>query len=196
MVPRDTPHAMSEENAEAVRQRVAVRPSSRRSLEQRVLVRFPGLLPRVGRRVWRRPPRSRIRQAAIRRGARLAFEAINRRDYEAGFLPYSEDGETIYPAEFVQVGLGEATTRGRPARVDTQRRWDADWGEFRNELDEVIDLGDRALIVARMVGSGASSGASFDREVAYLLTVSDGLAIREQVFLSHREALEAAGLSE
>jgi ketosteroid isomerase-like protein len=131
----------------------------------------------------------------ISRGARLAFEAINRRDYEAGFLTYSEDGETIYPAEFVQVGLVETTTRGRTTRVDVQRRWDADWGDFRNEPDEVTDLGDRVLVLARMVGSGASSGASFDREVAYLLTVSNGLAIREQVFLSHGEALEAAGLA-
>ena len=34
-----------------------------------------------------------------------------------------------------------------------------------------------------------------DREVAYLGTIKAGQAIREQIFLNHREALDAAGLS-
>ncbi len=187
---------MSQENLEIVRQPIAVRADSRRRLEERLFMRFPGLLSLAGRAVWRLSPRSRIRQAIIRRGVLLGFEAANRRDYAAAFVLYSEDGETINPAELVQVGLVEAKTRGRIARLDFQRRWDAEWGEFRNEPEEVIDLGDRTLILGRLCGSGMSSGVPFDREVGYLATVSAGLAIREHVFFNHSEALEAAGLSE
>ena len=187
---------MSQENDGPVRHRIAVESSSRRRLDERLFVRFPSLVSLVGQGVWRLSPRTQLRQTMLRRGTRLAFEAINRRDYESGFLAYSEDGETFYPAEFVQVGLVKTRTSGRMSRVDTQRRWDADWGEFRNEPDELIDLGDRVLILGRLLGRGVSSGASFAREVGYLLTVSNGFAIREQVFLSHSEALEAAGLRE
>lgn len=186
---------MRQANDRPVRQRIAVRSSSRRRLDERLFVQFPSLVSVLGRGVWRFSPRTQIRQALLRHGTRVAFEAINRRDYESGFLTYSEDGETFYPAEFVQVGLVGARTSGRMSRVDTQRRWDADWGEFRNEPDELIDLGDRVLILGRMVGRGVSSGAAFSREVAYLLTVSNGLTTREQIFLSRSEALEAAGLS-
>jgi ketosteroid isomerase-like protein len=58
----------------------------------------------------------------------------------------------------------------------------------------VIDLGDRVLLLVHLRGVGLSSGAQFDTEAAYLLVMSDGRAIREQMFLDHREALEAAGL--
>ena len=60
----------------------------------------------------------------------------------------------------------------------------------------MIDLGDRVLCLGRMKGTGASSGAAFDTEVAYLFTVSAGRIVREQDFRSHEEALEAAGLQD
>ena len=132
----------------------------------------------------------------VSRAARLAFEAVNRRDYAVAFLIYRDDAETIYPSEFAALGVGGTSTRGRMERIDVQRRWDTDWGDFRNEIEEVIDLGDRGLILGPMVGTGMSSGASVDREVAYLWTIAAGLVIREQVYLNHREALEAAGLSD
>ncbi len=186
---------MAQENVEIVRQPIAVRAHSRRSVDQRLWLRFPGLLALVAEVVGRLSPRSRLRQATLKRGTRLSFEANNRRDYAASFLSYRQDGESIYPPDFASVGVG-TRLRGRMDRIDFQRRWDADWGEFRNEPEELIDLGDRVVVLGRFVGSGASSGASFDREIAYLFTQRGGLIAREQVFLSHSEALEAAGLSE
>ena len=192
----DTARAMSEENVEVVRQPITVRANSRRSLDQRLFLRFPGLFALVVRALWRLSPSSRLRRAGVSRTARLSFEAVNRRDYAVAFLVYREDAETIYPPGFAALGVGGTSTQGRVARIDVQRRWDADWGDFRNELDEVIDLGDRLLALGRMVATGMSSGAAVDREVAYLGTFRAGLAIREQIFLDHSEALKTAGLSE
>jgi len=51
-------------------------------------------------------------------------------------------------------------------------------------------------VSGRIVGSGLSSGASFDSDWAVLLTLSAGRVIREQYFVDRAAALEAAGLRE
>jgi ketosteroid isomerase-like protein len=186
---------MSQENVEVVRQAIAVRAQSRRRMEERLGLRFPRALAFLARAFWRLPPRSRLRQAIIRRAVRLGTEATNRGDYEATFALYHPEVELIPPPEYVELGQ-DSLYRGREERLRFQRRWDAEWGEFRFEPEEVIDLGDRLLLVGRIKGSGLSSGAGFDRAWATLLTVSSGRVIREQAFLDHAAALEAAGLQE
>jgi ketosteroid isomerase-like protein len=185
---------MSEENVEIVRQPVAVRTKSRRSLDERLALRFPRAFAVLGATVLRSPPRSRLRQALLRRIVRRGYEAANRSDYDAAFAIYDQDVELIPPSGFES--LGESELRGRGERVRFQRRWDAEWGEFRYEPEEIIDLGPRMLVIAHIKGTGLSSGAAFESEWANLFTFSNGRVIREQAFTDHREALEAAGLPE
>jgi ketosteroid isomerase-like protein len=131
----------------------------------------------------------------IRDAFRLALEASNRGDYEAAFALLGPDYETITPPELVGFGF-EPVYSGREGRLRLQRQWVAELGEFQNEPEEVIDLGDHLLVLGRMKGIGSSSGAAFDSEVAYVITVTAGRMIREQPFRSHEEALEAVGLRE
>jgi ketosteroid isomerase-like protein len=87
--------------------------------------------------------------------------------------------------------------RGRAARINAEKRWIAEMGEFHFEPEELIDFGDnRFLVLGRVKGSGLSSGAGFDNEWGLLLTITAGRVIREQLFLDRNEALEAAGLRE
>src|SRR5947209_3602092 len=134
---------LPEQNMKVVRQPLVVRSHSRPSLEQRLGLRFPRALVFVSRAVLRLPPRSRLRQAVLRRAAQLGLEALNCRDYEAVFaLLYHPDAElTVFP-EFVGLGF-EPVYRGLDARIGFHERWDAEWGDFRFEPDELIDLGDR-----------------------------------------------------
>jgi ketosteroid isomerase-like protein len=107
---------------------------------------------------------------------------------------YHADVESIFPPPFESLGL-ERLYLGRKARADFQRRWNAEWGDWWFEPEELIDLGDERLLVTGFVnGSGFSSGAVVGNEAAFIFTVSAGQVIREQVFLNHSEALEAAGL--
>ncbi len=93
--------------------------------------------------------------------------------------------------------MGVEGTHGRDPRIRFQQRWIAEWGEFRFEPDEMLDLGDhRLLVVGHVKGAGISSGAAFEEEWAALLTLSAGWVIREDAFFDHAEALEAVGLSE
>ncbi len=186
---------MSREEVEAVRQEIAVSARSHRRLEERLGLRFPRALARLAQAVFRLSSRSPLRQAAIRRVARLGMEATNRGDFEAAFMLYHSEVEVIEPAQVVGLGL-DPISHGREGRIHVQRRWNAEWQGLRLEPKEVIDLGDRLLVLSRMKGIGTNSGAAFDTDVVNVLLVSGGQVIREEIFLDRAEALEAVGLSE
>jgi ketosteroid isomerase-like protein len=187
--------AMSREDAEVVRQPLAVEALSRRRLEQRLGLRFPRALALVARAISKVPPRSRLRQAMVHRAMQLGVEALNRRDYKAAFALYHPDAElTVFP-EFAALGF-EPAYRGRDARIGFHDRWNAEWGDFRFEPEELIDLGDRVVVHGHMKGSGLSSGAAVDTYWASILILSGGRVRRELAFLDRGEALKAAGLAE
>jgi ketosteroid isomerase-like protein len=112
------------------------------------------------------------------------------------FALYHPDIQSIFDESMVSLGI-EPVYHGREARIDMQQRWNAEWGDWQFEPEELIDLGDsRLLIIGRLKGSGLSSGAPVNHECGFLFTLSAGLAIHEQVFLDRSEALNAAGLAE
>jgi ketosteroid isomerase-like protein len=131
----------------------------------------------------------------LRYAVRRAFEAINRGDDEAAMVVLAVDCESSPPPELVQVGF-DPVYRGRQERLRLQRTWVADLGEFQQEVEELIDCGDQVVILARMRGTGLGSAAPFESQGAYVLTLTAGRVVREQMFTSHREALQAAGLRE
>ena len=186
---------MSQENPEVIRQSLALAADSHRRLDERLALRVPYIQILVARAWWKLPPRSRLRQAILLRVVRLGFEAANRGDYEAAFGFYDRDIEFVPPPSMI--GLGdEPSYHGPEARIEYEQNWRAEWGDFRYEPEELRDLGDRLLLIGRIRSSGLSSGAAIDTDFANLFTLSAGHVIREQVFFSRAEALEAAGLSE
>ena len=187
---------MSQENVENVRQPLTVASDSHRRLEQRLGLRFPGVLTWLTRLAFRLPPRSPVRRVLLRRAVELGLEAANRGDFEAAFILYDPQVELITDPRFIELGF-DSVYRGRAERIRFQQRWSAEWGDFQFAPEELIDLGDGRLFVAgHTVGSGLSSGAGFDSEWAFLGTISAGRVIREQFFFNRAEALQAAGLRE
>jgi hypothetical protein len=192
---------MSQEKVEVVRQPIVVRADTRRGLDQRLFVRLPGVSRALFRILWlwmrRLSPRSRLRRDALRILAPRALEMLNRRDLEAFSIFVHPEIESVNAPQIVALGGLVPGSHGRETWVEGQLRWLADWGEFRYEPDEVLDLGDdRFLLLGRVRGIGRGSGVEIDTEWGLLSTISDGLIAREQSFLDKAEALEAAGLSE
>jgi ketosteroid isomerase-like protein len=185
---------MSRENVEIVGQPISVKGRPDPGLEERLAQRFPAALAWFARLVWRLPPRSRLRKAVVRRASTLGLDAANRKDYGAMFVPYHADCESIFPRQLAT--LGDSGTRGIEQRIDFEKRWRGEWGEFRYVPDVVMDLGEELLILGRLEGSGAGSGALVDSEWAVLFTISGGQIVQERVFFVRQEALEAAGVSE
>lgn len=181
---------------EVVRKPIALRDRSRRSLEERFYVRFPGVLALLIRLVFRLPATSKLRGALVARYAQLGFAALNRKDFEASFNVLDDDLEFVTPPRLVGLGF-DPIFRGRSGRIEFQRRWMAEWGDMRFEPHETVDLGDRLLFLGAVRGSGMSSGAGFESDNwAVLYDVMNGRIVRERPFFDRREALEAAGLAD
>ena len=70
------------------------------------------------------------------------------------------------------------------------------WESFRFQATDLRDLGDRVLVLGEVRGRGRVSGIEVDDRWALLVGLEDGRAATVRGFLDHREAIEAAGLSE
>jgi ketosteroid isomerase-like protein len=186
---------MSQENVEVVRQPLQLRERSSRTLDQRLAMRFPRLHAVQARLLFRLPPRSRLRKAALNRAVRLALEAYNRRDLDAVAIGFHPDLEYYPYREFVEAALVEPCYHGpagyRAYITSTYEVWGAD---VRLEQGEVIDLGDRLVLLADMPMRAQASGVSLSERYASVVTVKDGRVIRQRDFLNQAEALAAAGL--
>jgi ketosteroid isomerase-like protein len=70
------------------------------------------------------------------------------------------------------------------------------WGtEVRLYPTELIDLGDRVVLLADMPMRAQASGVPLAETYATIATLKDGRVIRQRDFLNQAEALEAAGVS-
>jgi ketosteroid isomerase-like protein len=124
---------------------------------------------------------------------RRAVDAFNRRDLDAA-LALHDPGVEFTPYERVVEGLGPY--RGH----DGVRAW------FENSLEAFPDLtaelldvrgqGNKTFARGRLYGTGAGSGAAFERALWLAHAWHDGRLLWWRAFESEAEALSAAGLSE
>jgi hypothetical protein len=188
---------MSQENVDVVGIRLRTRERPRRTLDQRLLLRFPRLTAAYVRLIGKLRPGSRLRQAAIGRGIRLGVEAYNRRDLDAAVVGW-EPGFAYHPGiDWVQAGLVEPCYRG----LEGYRRYvtaadEAAGGELYLKSVELIDLGDRLLILADAPVRGQARSPTPTDPFAALTTLRNGRVIHAQEYFDHTDALEAAGLRE
>jgi ketosteroid isomerase-like protein len=69
--------------------------------------------------------------------------------------------------------------------------------DFRVEAEELRDLGDdRVLLLGQVWWRGRASGIDVESQIGLIFTLRDSKVARSMDYLSHQEALEAAGLSE
>jgi ketosteroid isomerase-like protein len=61
---------------------------------------------------------------------------------------------------------------------------------------EIIDAGDRVVVLATYTARGRSSGAQRQNEDGYVWTLRDGKAVSFEWFRNQADALKAAGLRE
>ena len=73
-------------------------------------------------------------------------------------------------------------------------QWEKTFDDMRAEVDEVIDAGDQAVAVVRVVGRMKGSDAEVDLRYAIVLSFRDGKITRGREYATREEALAAAGL--
>jgi ketosteroid isomerase-like protein len=70
------------------------------------------------------------------------------------------------------------------------------WESVRLVPERFVDLGDDVLVLGRMTARTRRGGPEIQRPLDQLVTLRDGKIIRNRIFSTRDEALEAAGLSE
>ena len=194
---RDTGRGMSQENVEVVRKPLRVSARSRRTLDERLALRFPRPFAAYARLISRLPPSSRLRQATLWRAARRALEAYNRRDLDAVVIGCHPEFEWHPDRRWVEAGLMESSYRG----VEGYRRYVAATaevfgGEVYMQPVELIDLGARFVVLAEAPMRAQASGVPLTEAWALVATVDGGQVISYHEYFDHAETLEAEGLSE
>jgi ketosteroid isomerase-like protein len=124
-----------------------------------------------------------------------AVDAWNADDLDAFLAELDADVEW-HPA--IEPGLeGKATIYRGPegARmIWRQDRGDA-WERLTNRPQELRDLGDSVLALGHLELTARTTGIEFRQEVGEVFDLRAGKIVRIRDFLTHAEALEAAGLS-
>src|SRR5262245_14890561 len=125
---------------------------------------------------------------------RRAVQAFNDRDIAVLAHLITEDYEFI---PYLAAGVEKTTTyRGRQGLRDYLKEADEAWESIQIHVDEVRDLGDRALAFGEMRARGRGSGIDARVPLAWVFEFRDGKLSRYQSFGDTPEALEDAGLSE
>jgi ketosteroid isomerase-like protein len=123
--------------------------------------------------------------------ATRAYEAFAAKDYDTVLA-------LAHPAvEYEFVGrFADGNVFSGPDEV--RRLWrqlDEVFSEWDSQPQDLIDLGDDVLVLARESGVGRASGLRFEQKLGHLLSFDDnGRIVRFQVFGSWKRALRSVGL--
>ena len=105
----------------------------------------------------------------------------------------AEDFEWIVPEPLPD----RLVWRGREEFVEFIRTWTAEFDNWSIRLERLIDAGeDRVVSLTVQTATGKGSGVPVDLNVGQVVELKDGRQVRVTNYLSHAEALEAAGLQE
>ncbi len=124
--------------------------------------------------------------------ARRATDAFNLRDIDGLAALTTRDFEWSPAMGAVE---GEVFRAREGIATYWGRLHDA-WEDYHVVVDEYRDLGDRVLVLGRVVGRGRGSGVPVDAPLGFVEDFRDGKLWRVQGYLDQREALRAIGLDE
>ena len=120
------------------------------------------------------------------------YEAINDRDYAAGFALLDEDFEWLEPEQGLLGGPHRGFDEIRRA-IEMQLEV---FDEFVIEPEEFHEHGEYVAVPVRQRARGGVSGVEVEIRIGHLWTVSNGKAIRLEVFPAREDARKAAEAAE
>jgi ketosteroid isomerase-like protein len=125
---------------------------------------------------------------------REAVEAFNRGELDAALERMHPDVEWHTPDAFPDAG----TYRGREAVREFWQAWRETFRGLRLHVEECVSVGEHHVLATfRVSGEGAGSGVGVESPAVFQLgEIRDRQVIWVGMFLTEREALEAAGLRE
>jgi ketosteroid isomerase-like protein len=190
---------MSRESVETVRGARIARPplsdraSQRRTLDERLFVRFPAVYRLLAAAMTRLPARSRLRRSIVAHRVWRAYAAANRRDFDLVLVGWDPGSEYRPSGDLMPPDL-ETAFYGHDGYLRLWRYWLDAFEDIRWDPEEMLDFGDNVLVTTQQRGHGSGSGVAVSEPVFQLFKVRRGLVVRQEDFLDRSEALKAAGL--
>jgi ketosteroid isomerase-like protein len=121
---------------------------------------------------------------------RRLTEAFDRGDIDAQLALLDPDVELVEWPETIDQG----TYRGHDGAVKAFESWFEAWEWLRNEVEEIVENGDRVLVCGRTHGKGKGSSVEVAIDAFNVYTVGEGKITRMEFFTTKEPALRAAGL--
>jgi ketosteroid isomerase-like protein len=125
--------------------------------------------------------------------AKRAVAAFNQHDLDA-FMEMATPDIELSPA--MAGAVDGSSVRGREGIEMLFGEILDIWEEQHVIADELRDLGDRVLVLGRIVARGRASGIPVETPGATISDFRDGKISRVRAYLDHGEALRAASLTE
>jgi ketosteroid isomerase-like protein len=122
---------------------------------------------------------------------RQMYEAFHRRNAEAS-LAHFDPEVMVDMSRRGEGGIG----RGREELAQIIGEWVAEWEDWREEIEEMRDLGSQVYVVAVQRGRGKGSGIEVEARYGVLYEFRGDKISRMTGYRDPEEGLEAAGLSE
>ena len=167
-----------------------------RSLDERIFVRVPALYRRFAAFWSRLRPGSRLRRLVLLRLTAQGTSAANRRDFDVVLAAFDPEIELWIARGGLNVPDYAGRHHGHAGYREAWRRLLEAFEDLTWEPEELIDAGDRLIVVNRWSGHGAGSGVPVNQLMFQVYTLRRGLVVKQEDFADRGEALEAAGLRE
>jgi ketosteroid isomerase-like protein len=116
-----------------------------------------------------------------------SYEALNELDIDGAMKALAEDAVWHESEVLPDTGVYE----GREAIREFLTQFLGSWERFHQTVEEVIEEGDRVLVMIHLQATGRGSAADVDAQYAHLWTVSGGRGVRVDAFYDRDEARAA-----
>jgi uncharacterized protein len=118
---------------------------------------------------------------------RASYDALNRGDVPRALEVLAPRAEWHESEALPDTG----TYIGREAIGEFLDRFLESWERFQQEVEDVVEEGDRVVVLIHLSARGKGSGAEVDARYAHLWTLRDGLGVRVDAYYDRNEALSA-----
>jgi ketosteroid isomerase-like protein len=122
---------------------------------------------------------------------RRMYETFHRGDFDGALAYFDPEVEVD-----ASVRVDEGISHGRAAVSTMVARWVGAWDDWREEIEEMRDLGSHVVVVSTQRGRAKGSGIEVETRYAVLYEVRGDKITRMALHSTPGEALAAAGLSE
>lgn len=118
---------------------------------------------------------------------RASYDALNRGEVPRALEALAPEAEWHESEALPDTG----TYLGREAIGQFLDGFLESWERFHQEVEEVVEEGDRVVVMIHLSAQGKGSGAEVDAHYAHLWTLRDGLGVRVDAYYDRDAALSA-----